>query len=288
MSNRMQQSYDTFTRVELTTLIQSHEVEIDKLREGEAEECRFGQCQVFPSGFQTATDKSDSGHWSVAWSDLMMTMFILFVVLYCYQISFHPPVWGDLAGRNHASAVVGGERKISTTSTDPLGAPAAQSLASKYKEGRMVLHEKNMGEFAALDLVNDKTMRVSLSGDLLFAEGQSNLLPQARYFLLDLIPLLRLAPYKIEVVGHADRSVQESQYRDSWALSLQRASHVARILMASGGLAEDRFVISGAGSSQPALADVSSANRRVELILTLEELDDHVEVVKPFKPVLNS
>ncbi len=287
MSNRAQQSYDTFTRVELTTLIQSHKLEIDKLKEGEDDAGRVGQCQVFPAGFQSEMDKSDRDHWSVAWSDLMMTMFILFVVLYCYQISFHPPVWGDVTGRNRASAVVGGERNISTTSVDPLGAPAEYSMASKYKEGRMVLHEKNMGEFAALDLVNDKTMRVSLSGDLLFAEGQSELLPQARYFLLDLIPILRMAPYEIAVVGHADRSVQESQYRDGWTLSMQRAAHVARILMASGGLAEDRFVISGAGSSQPAFADVSSENRRVELILTLEELDDHVEVVKPIKPVLN-
>jgi chemotaxis protein MotB len=291
MSNRMPQSYDTLSRVELKELIQSHELEIDNLRDLDAGGVRFGQCQVFPSEFQPGTGDGNSQQWSIAWSDLMMTMFILFVVLYCYQISFYPPVWSDTPGRHRASAVVGGERDISTTSNDSLGAPASLSSATKFKEGRLVLREKKLGAFASLDLVNDKTMRVNLTGDLLFDQGQSDLLPQARYLLLDLVPLLRLAPYKIEVVGHADRSAQENKYLDSWGLSTQRATNVAKTLMESGGLTENRFIIAGAGSSRPAFAATSSGNnsknRRVEIILTLDELDDHVAIVKPFKTVLN-
>jgi chemotaxis protein MotB len=291
MSHRTEEPYDTFTRVELTELIQLQELEISKLKEMDLDECRFGLCEVYPSHNQSDSCAVDSSQWSVAWSDLMMTMFIFFVVLYCYQISFHPPIWGEAPGRARATAVVGGERKVSTTSSDSLGPPAGLSLATMYKEGRVVLSDRNLGKFASLDLVNDKTMRVRLTGDLLFAEGRSDLLPRARYFLLDLLPLLRLAPYHIEVIGHADRSVMETQYVDGWDLSLQRASKVARILMDSGSLSANRFVISGAGAVQPLSFDQdidgNAVNRRVEIILTLANNDDHVTVVKPLKSVLN-
>ena len=291
MSHRSEEPYDTFTRVELTELIQLQEEEIGKLKEMDLDECRTGLCEVYPSSIYSDECGGDNSHWSIAWSDLMMTMFIFFVVLYCYQISFHPPIWGEAPGRARATAVVGGERQVRTTSSDSLAPPAGLSLATMYKEGRVVLRNKNLGKFASLDLVNDKTMRVRLTGDLLFAEGSSEVLPQARYSLLDLLPLLHLAPYHIEVIGHADRSAMETQYIDGWDLSLQRASSVARILMDSGGLDENRFVIAGAGSAGLPVSeedvDYHAVNRRVEIILTLANNDDHITVVKPLRSVLN-
>lgn len=291
MPIRTEQPYDTFTRQELTELIQDQELELGLLKEAEVAECQFGGCEVYPSFRESCSAEADQNQWSIAWSDLMMTMFIFFVVLYCYQISFHPPIWGDAPGRNRATAVIGGEQQVSTTSTDTLGAPAGLSLATMYKEGRVVLREQDLAKFASLELVDDKTMRINLTGDLLFAKGQSDLLPDARYFLLDLLPLLRLAPYQIEVVGHADRSLMESQHVDSWDLSLQRASRVARTLMGPGGLDGKRFVISGAGSSRPvqtvATVEDSSRNRRVEIFLTLASPDESVSVVKPLQSVLN-
>ncbi len=291
MSNRIIEPYDTFTRLELTELIQEQELEIGKLKEVEEDECHFGRCEVYASDSYSGTCETDTSQWSIAWSDLMMTMFIFFVVLYCYQISFHPPIWGEAPGRDRATAVMGGERQVSTTSTDSLGPPSGLSLATMYEEGRVALRDKDIGMFASLDLVNDKTMRVNLTGDLLFAEGRSELLPQARYFLLDLVPLLRLAPYQIQVIGHADHSAVETQYVDSWDLSMKRATKVAKTLMDSGGLNANRFMIAGAGSTRP-LASIGSLkdnamNRRVELILTLKGEDNHVSVVKPLTSVLN-
>lgn len=290
MSNRTIEPYDTFTRLELTDLIQEQDLEIGKLKEVGEDECLFGRCEVYPSGSYSGVCEADPNQWSIAWSDLMMSMFIFFVVLYCYQISFHPPIWGDALGRDRASAVMGGERQVRTTSTDSLAPPSGLSFATMYKEGRVALRDKDLGKFASLDLVNDKTMRINLTGDLLFAEGRSDLLPQARYFLLDLLPLLRLAPYQIEVIGHADNSVIETQYVDGWDLSMKRATKVARTLMDSGGLSANRFVIAGAGSTRPIGSSRSPSddamNRRVELILTLINNNDHVSVVKPLKSVL--
>ncbi len=291
MSNRTAVPYDTFTRVELTELIHAQDLEIGKLKDIDEGEYRFGPCEVYPSDLPSDMGGSDANQWAIAWSDLMMTMFIFFVVLYCYQISFHPPIWGDAPGRDRATAMVGGERQVSTTTSDSLGAPAGLSLATMYKEGKMSLRDQNLGEFASLDLVDDKTMRVNLTGDLLFDQGQSDLLPQARYFLLDLLPLLRLAPYHIDVIGHADGSGMETQYIDGWDLSLQRATKVARALMDSGGLDVNRFVISGAGSTHPVGSDMiyedQASNRRVEIILTLVNDDEQISVVKPLKSVLN-
>lgn len=291
MSKRIEHPYDTFTRHELTELIHDQELELGLLKEVDTGECRFGGCEVYPSLLQSGQAEEDHNQWSIAWSDLMMTMFIFFVVLYCYQISFNPPIWGDAPGRDRATAVMGGERQVSTTSMDSLGAPSGLSFATMYKEGRLALRDQNLGEFASLDLVDDKTMRVNLTGDLLFAQGRSDLLPDARYFLLDLLPLLRLAPYQIEVVGHADTSRMETQNVDGWDLSLKRATRVARTLMESGGLDAQRFVIAGAGATRPVVPTANTGsrpeNRRVEIFLTLASNDEQISVVKPLKSVLN-
>lgn len=290
MAKRIIKPYDTYTRTELTELIQSQDLEIGTLKEEVSYDFKFRTRGGFTTDFQNDDGEGTAHEWSVAWSDLMMTMFIFFVVLYCYQISLHPPVWGETLGHERGTAVVGGARQVKTTTTDNLGEPAGSSFSSMYKEGRMALKDQDLGSFASLDLVNDKTMRVNLTGDLLFAKGRSELLPKARYFLLDLLPLLELAPYHIEVIGHADGSTLETRDMDGWELSLKRASKVAKTLMHSGGLNPQRFEISGVGAMDPVQIDPDlndqSGNRRVEIILTLASLDEDVSVVQPLKSVL--
>ena len=227
-------------------------------------------------------------HWSVAWSDLMMTMFILFVVLYAYQISLIPPQWGERAGRERAAAVIGGERTIRTATINDLSPPNGHALKTIYDESRQVLEQSHNNQVSSIDLVPDKSLRLVLTSELLFSAGSDELQPAAGRVLRKLVPLLALAPFQIEVVGHSN-GMQGSWAGSSsaWQLSLDRAMQVATFLMGSGQLDEDRFVISGRGHTEPLVNSAEDGqdwrNSRVEIILTEKRQDNSVQLLEPVK-----
>jgi len=108
---------------------------------------------------------------------------------------------------------------------------------------------------------------LTISGEVVFASGKSELLPAARKRLDDVAMALKDDPRPIVIVGHTDsRGDDEMNMR----LSERRADAVRQYLTMHG-IREDRVVAQGAGETQP-VADNKSAegranNRRVELIL---------------------
>jgi len=231
-----------------------------------------------------------NGHWAVAWSDLMMTMFILFVVLYVYQMSLFPPTWGEQAGRDRAAAIIGGERTVSTATINDLSPPNGHALASIYDASRQVLKQLNLNHIASVDLVPDKSVRVVLTGDLLFNEDSDFLQEPARRALRQLVPLLALAPYQIQVIGHTDNRIGPASGQNyNWQLSLGRALSVGQFLMTAGGLSHDRFTITGKAGTQPRVANDSAENRRlnrrVEIILAQRRADQPVNFISPIRVI---
>ena len=77
------------------------------------------------------------------------------------------------------------------------------------------------------------------------------------------------------VASTADKPINTAAFPSNWELSLVRASHVARYLMKSGGIAPSRFVVMGRGEYEPTAANADdesrALNRRVEIIITRDE-----------------
>lgn len=206
-------------------------------------------------------------HWSVVWSDLMMTMFILFTVMYLYQLEHKEFIVGK-----ESASTVGGEVSVMGT-IGPAEEPVDRRLARIYRLSRQLLTEEQMAGFASVDLAPDKTVRFVLTGDLLFDSGEADIKPRARQTLSRFIPLIRSTPSMINVVGHTDDvPIHTDAYPSNWELSLARASTVARYLIEETGLPPERFAVSGYASYQPLFPNDSpahrAANRRVEIILS--------------------
>ncbi len=255
----------------------------------------FGGFSPYKDDCRRQSGRPGNGHWAVAWSDLMMTMFILFVVLYAYQISLFPPVWGEKAGHGRADAVIGGEKTIPTATPDDISPPHGHALATFYDESLQVLQRERISNIASVDLVPDKSVRIILTGELLFPENSDFLQEKARRTLNHIVPLLTIAPYQIQVVGHTDDRTPRGDTNANWQLSMGRALSVARFLMESGGLEEDRFTIIGKAGTEPMVSNDSvesrQLNRRVEIILAEKRPDRSIQIVKPvelvtFKTVL--
>lgn len=296
-------------------------------------------------------------HWSVAWSDLMMTMFILFMTLYIYQLTNRSLVEAELqipddprqdspfyipgsdsfpgdgggvadldSARDEEQALkvegkmpqdlerekleavkssrdVGLEAEVTTIwkgspeyqqpgdelipSTDlkvpqevPMPEETPEELTKLFDLSQYTLAKEKLQKFATVDVVQDKAVRIILTGDLLFRSGQAALRGEAEDALSRLSPVLRRIPYMINVVGHTDSMPMFSaQFPSNWELSVARASSVARFLMEEMELPGRQFVVSGYAFYRPIRPNNSVANRaknrRVEIIIS-KQLPDAI------------
>lgn len=280
-------------------------------------------------------------HWSIIWSDLMMSMFILFLAMYAYQMAHQeflakktPEIVGgsttdamDInAPVNNASlpfqpinkglplitagtikrveSVTGDamtpaeEKKISrfdvldkpiqldklaSTDTGPTvpQAPVASEPKVKppapfdaiYDLSQQALTKNNLKDFASIDLVPDTTMRIILTGDLLFDTGRADLSQQAKQSLQKVVAAIKKTPYMINVIGHTDNLPMNSErFSTNWELSVARASRVARFLIEEAGMNPNQFVVSGYSSFRPIKPNTNvenrALNRRVEIVIS--------------------
>ncbi|HIJ77907.1 MAG: flagellar motor protein MotB [Desulfobulbaceae bacterium] len=221
-------------------------------------------------------------HWTVAWSDLMMTMFILFVVLYVYQSAQREVTF---LGGQGIDSEMGSSRGSGDLGSGFLGkgggsfaqdAGANPSIAKVYDLGKLAMQE-DFAEVASIDLVADKAVRIILTGDLLFNLGKADLKPTAKKSLQKIATLLRQNPYPITVVGHTDNTpIHTDEFPTNWELSVIRATVVTRYLTEQMQLPASRFTISGRAFLEPVRPNNSAAdkaaNRRVEIIISKEPL----------------
>jgi chemotaxis protein MotB len=323
--------------------------------------------------FQSTTPAAT--HWSVAWSDLMMTMFVLFLSMFVYQMAhddFLEPIRPEIIGGDTTEALQStdssgasfpfapispslplmtagtikkieripleelkkdfltpeiseeikppsidnlrttpngaeGESKsitivieddikiIPSVTLPPLPIPSDTVLEPRpliteepepvvaetqgdpmqdiFRLSKDALQKNDLDKFATLDLVPDKTVRIILTGDLLFSLGNSALSTPAKNSLYLLANVLKDTPYMINVVGHTDNiPMASSRFRSNWELSVARASVVTRFLIDEIGMNPTQFVVSGYASYRPVVPNNSSQNRaknrRVEIIIS--------------------
>ena len=147
------------------------------------------------------------------------------------------------------------------------------SFSEIYDVSKQMLDKHNLEKFASIEVVPDKTMRIILTGDLLFSLGQADLSPIAKESLLQIAAVIKHSPYMINVIGHTDNSPMHSQnFASNWELSVVRASSVTRFLIEATKMNPQQFIVSGYGSHRPRKANTNTANRaanrRVEIIIS--------------------
>lgn len=169
---------------------------------------------------------------------------------------------------------------------DPSTPPASNSYSEPVppQPQKDVIHELfiinkenlenyDLGKFASIKLIPDKTVRIILTGDLLFATGSAELSQPAILSLRKIALAMENVPYMINVVGHTDNVPMRSQrFPSNWELSLTRASAVARFLIEDIGMNPNQFVVSGYSSYRPVYPNDNvvnrARNRRVEIIIS--------------------
>ncbi len=226
--------------------------------------------------FQRGNRPMYSAHWSVAWSDLMMTMFILFLVMFVYKTTGHEFLSRSQTGKQAIIKSADGPM-IPRGLGDGHGGQSAeeirQAFSRQYDFSQLVIDQDTLHDFAAIDLTRDKTIRIILTGDLLFDAGLADLKPAALASLNKIATLIIDTPYKINVLGHTDdQSINSTQFPSNWELSAARAGAVARFLITATNLPPQQFEISGQACFHPIVNNNTkknrAKNRRVEIIIS--------------------
>ncbi len=207
--------------------------------------------------------------WAVPWSDLMMVMFVLFVVLFIYagqhkdvKILFSSQSAAEARSTSALDPLIGligqiSSRAASGGSQDVVGMSDAKVLFRSRENGISVVQE------------GPGQVRISLRGSLFFDAKSGNLKDDAGQYLNEIAKVVSLNVGTVHVIGYVDSS--ELQGAESFTLSTQRAADVAEYFINSFSIDPKRIVVTGRGAYQPELPDTSDANRasnrRVEIVI---------------------
>ena len=219
-----------------------------------------------------------SVHWSVPWSDLMMTMFILFAVLFAYHVSEQ----GRFASQNITTDVdfdASRTQKLDWDTPDPVNPPP--DMSELFQISKQTLNPENLQGLASVKLSKDGAVMIVLTSDVLFDSGRAELKPQHIRPLQKIAGILRGTPYILNIIGHTDNmAISNQQFPSNWELSTARACVTAQYLIDEMGIAPSRIYAAGRAEYDPVRSNRTSmgraANRRVEIVITQE------------KPYLNS
>ena len=225
-----------------------------------------------------------SDGWSVAWSDLMMVMFVLFAGMLIVKmlnpdvvIRYQPePVISEVEIEVPVETEVLVDVPIRQPSLDPI---ARLNVFDKSTEA---IREADL-ENVEIVILEDQSVSVSVQGPMLFELGKADLRAEMQDFLDRLAIVIRETPFEVQVVGHTDdQPINSERFPSNWELSLVRASRVARYLIESADLDPTRFVVMGHGQYAPAARNddpqARALNRRVEIIITRTSAGESTDV----------
>lgn len=233
-------------------------------------------------GSQDAPELSDSEistHWSVPWADVMMTMMVLFSVLFVAKMA--EVDIGEMLRqetRPKEEAVTRKEFTVQPASAVRESAELEKvpiSAEEILRLSEQLVADANLEDIDVV-LTDNQAIKVSVRGNLLFDLGKADLKPDAIAFLDKLAVIIGANNYQIEVVGHTDDfPISNPAYPTNWELSSARSARVARYLIQRGNLEPGRFTIIGHSFYRPSVANTSlenkARNRRVEIIITRNE-----------------
>ncbi len=218
-------------------------------------------------------------HWSVPWADLMMTMFVLFTVLFVYasaKMDFLQAFRGHVEFENvDRVSQVGGkpgdvpvyDKHIPGLLPDIGPQEIEESVSAAVAETGLT--------DVTVEQVGD-TVRISMHGPMLFDAFDAEVKPGGYRFLSAVSQIAAKARYDVHVHGHTDSTpVHTPQFDTNWELSTARALSVAKILIANGRIDPAQVSVTGHSMYKPRTPNLTpegkARNRRVEIELKRPE-----------------
>lgn len=211
----------------------------------------------------------ESAAWSVPWADLMMVMFILFVVLFIYATRF------DTLPEFFRPGEKGTE--VSAGSGPPLMYDRREILDDVRLTALMEDLRVRLGAFGSAVEVSHAAeaegggVRITLKGESFFPRNEAVPGREVYPALKQVGEVLIKTRTPIRITGYADEDISVSGL-GPWEISALRAARAARYFTGSLGLEPERFEVRGFAMNNPRRpASSDSANpesQRIEIVIT--------------------
>ncbi|NDV26472.1 OmpA family protein [Desulfovibrio sp. JC010] len=226
------------------------------------------KCELDLMDFKSGnTDSSGMSGWAVPWSDLMMVMFVLFVVLFIYSQSKENIKVIFEGNAQSQMAVNPADELIEMIS---FHREAMSSSARVVMTPEDVLYRSDDGAVSMKE--EDGELKIVMRGNAFFAPGKSSFESKTRQYLAEVAEVLKTSNHAIHIIGHTDGSDAARTGKDTvFGLSASRAARVAEYLINQKSIDPVRIIVSGRGGVAPELpgemGKVEGNNRRVEIIV---------------------
>ncbi|NDV21878.1 OmpA family protein [Desulfovibrio sp. JC022] len=226
------------------------------------------KCELDLMDFNSGdADTSGLNGWAVPWSDLMMVMFVLFVVLFIYSQS-----------KENIKVIFEGNAQ-SQVAVDPADGliemisfhrEAMSSSARVVMTPEDVLYRSDDGAVSMKE--EDGELKIVMRGNAFFAPGQNGFEAKTRKYLAEVAEVLKTSKHAIHIIGHTDGSdAAKIGKKNTFELSARRAAQVAEYLINKKTIDPVRIIVSGRGGVAPELpgdmGKVAGNNRRVEIVV---------------------
>lgn len=231
-------------------------------------EINIGPEPLSGAGIFLNRDEKKSSHWSIPWSDLMMTMFVLFCVLYAY----HTSNIKDVQASPKEPEIKIQEKIIPLPNED---------LSRLYEMTRETFKAKDFRDIASVELTKDMAVKIILPGDIFFDTAQAELKTDALDSLRAVGELVKERDFAITVAGYTDNiPIHTDRFPSNWELSTARACVAAKFLIEETDIPPERIQVMGYAENRPVASNETPegrcANRRVEVIISKDQFSDNL------------
>jgi len=205
---------------------------------------------------------ADEAPWLLTYGDMMSLLLTFFVMLY---IIIEPSNQDYLGTLRKIGDALGGKSMVERKA-DVI---PVETKLEKFLQDNNLVNQVQMTS-------DTKGITLWASGDLFFKAGSAELTPDIRFFLKRVGAILAETRYKVVVEGHTDDIPTSSErFPSNWELSAARSSSVVRHFIEDAKLEPARFSAVGRAEFNPRYPPIPenrNRNRRVEIIITREEL----------------
>lgn len=158
------------------------------------------------------------------------------------------------------------------------GAMNLEELNDFFKKFKDYVKDNKLENMANLSF-NEQGVVITLSDMTMFKAGSAELDEHGKKTLTDILPIIQMFPYDINIVGHADATpIKSRRYPSNWELSLDRAMQVKQFLVGKDPRLEKKFSLTAFGSNRPLVLGAQEiqpeVNRRVDIILKRPSIDE--------------
>ena len=222
--------------------------------------------------------KENSERWLLTYSDLITLLMIFFVLLYAMS-STDSRKFQDLTGALQ-QAFNNGTFQLVTIGGSP-GNPHTYSGTLPSKKDVMKQFENQVKQLLKMvgipqDVITVGASRegivISISGNLLFYPGDTQLKPESAALLDRISEVLSRLPNVVRIEGNTDDQATGSPvYRSNWELSALRAVSIVEFLSGRHGVNPARLQAEGLGQYHPVTSNSTpegrARNRHADIVL---------------------